>query len=126
MRNTSMKVTALLTRAIAVGAAAAALTVLIPGTSAFAADQKQQVSPKLAKPLHDAQEDLKNHKYTEAIAKLKEADASPAKTNNFDAAAKAWGAELDDGFTSQADIAQKTKEVSTFYYQAKNYDKAIE
>jgi tetratricopeptide (TPR) repeat protein len=139
-----MKVTALLTRAIAVGAAAAALTALIPGTTAYAADQKQQVSQKLAKPLHDAQEDLKNHKYSEAIAKLKEADASPdkkpydqhvindflgfayAKTNNFPEAAKAWGAELDDGFTSQADIATKTKEVAAFYYQAKNYDKAIE
>src|SRR5215469_4014848 len=139
-----MKVTALLTRAIAVGAAAAALTALIPGTSAFAADQKQQVSQKLAKPLHDAQEDLKNHKYTDAIAKLKEADASPdkkpfdqhvindflgfayVKTNNFDAAAKAWAAELDDGITSQADVAQKTKEVAALYYQAKNYDKAVE
>jgi tetratricopeptide (TPR) repeat protein len=139
-----MKVTALLTRAIAVGAAAVALAALVPQTPARAADTKQQVSPKLAKTLHDAQEDLKNKKYSEAIAKLKEADASPdkkpfdqhvindflgfayVKTSNYAEAAKAWSAEIDDGITSQADIAQKTKEVSTLYYQGKNYDKAIE
>lgn len=144
MRNTPMKVTALLTRAIAIGAAAAALTVLVPGTPSFAAEKGQQVSPKLAKPLHEAMEDLKAHKYSDALAKLKEADASPdkkpydqhvindflgfayAKTNNPAEAAKAWGAEIEDGITSQADIATKTKEVAALYYQAKNYDKAVD
>jgi tetratricopeptide (TPR) repeat protein len=140
-----MKVTAQLTRALAVAAAAAALTALVPGTPAFAAEQKgAQVSPKLAKPLHDAQEDLKNKKYSDALVKLKEAEASPdkkpfdqhiidefsgfayAKTGNFAEAAKYWSHEIDDGITSQADIAQKTKEVATLYYQSKNYDKAIE
>lgn len=144
MRKTPMKVTALLTRAIVIGAATAALTVLVPGTAAFAAEKGQQVSPKLAKPLHEAQEDIKAHKYAEAIAKLKEADASPdkkpfdqhvindflgfayVKTNNYAEAAKAWGAEIEDGLTSQADIATKTKEVALLYYQAKNYEKAID
>jgi len=138
-----MKVTNSL-RALLVGATLAAVAGLVPGTPAFAQAKQAQPSTKLQKILHDAQEDLKAHKFSEAIAKLREAEGmsgkTPAdqhiindflsfayiKTGNYAEAAKAMEAELDDGFTPQNDIAQKTKELATISYQLKNYDKAID
>jgi tetratricopeptide (TPR) repeat protein len=139
-----MKVTGLSFRALVVGAAVAAIASFAPCNVALAQAKGQQPSPKLQKPLHDAQEDLNNKKYTDAIAKLKEAEAMPdkkpydqhvindflgfayAKTGNYAEAAKAWEPELDDGFTSAADIQTKTKQLTQINYQLKNYDKAIE
>jgi len=138
-----MKVTNSL-RALLVGATLAAVAGFVPGTPAFAQAKQAQPSAKLQKMLHDAQEDIKNKKWSEAIAKLREAEGTagktPAdqhiineflgfvyvKTGNYAEAAKAWEAELDDGFTPQADIAQKTKELAVISYQLKNYDKAID
>jgi len=116
---------------------------LLPPGSASAAD-KPTVSAKLAKPLHEVQEDLKAKKFQDAITKLKAADATAGKTpydqhvindflgfayintQNYAEAAKALEAELDDGFTPENDKAQKIRQLTEIHYQLKNYDKAIE
>jgi tetratricopeptide (TPR) repeat protein len=133
-------------RALAMGAViVVAATLLAPASvSAAEKDKGPQPSAKLAKPLHEAQEDLKAKKYPEAIAKLKDAENISGKTpydqhvindflafayiktNNFADAAKAIEAELDDGFTPESDKASKVKEITEINYQLKNYDKAIE
>ena len=132
-------------RALIVGAALTAVAALAPSTPVFAqAAKQQQPSAKLQKPLHDAQEDLKNKKYSEAIAKLKEAEGIGGKTpydqflineflafayirtNNYPEAARALEAQLDSGLTPEGQVAQKTKELAQIHYQLKNYDKAIE
>ena len=131
-------------RALTVGACVLVGAALLPATAALAAEGKQTVSAKLAKPLHDAQEDLKAKKFPEAIAKLKEAEGTAGKTpydqhvindflafgyiksSNYPEAAKAIEAELDDGFTTPAEVSQKVKELTEINYQIKNYDKAIE
>jgi tetratricopeptide (TPR) repeat protein len=138
-----MKAPAILIRTLILGTALVAVAGLVPGTAA-AAEGKQSVSAKLAKPLHDAQEDLKNKKYSDAIAKLKEADGTAGKTpydqhvindflgfayvksGNYAEAARVWEAEVDDGFTPANDVPQKVKELAIINYQLKNYDKAIE
>jgi len=140
-----MKVTGMSLRALIVGAALTAVAALAPSTPVFAqAAKQQQPSAKLQKPLHDAQEDLKNKKYSEAIAKLKEAEGIGGKTpydqflineflafayirtNNYPEAARALEAQLDSGLTPEGQVAQKTKELAQIHYQLKNYDKAIE
>jgi tetratricopeptide (TPR) repeat protein len=107
---------------------------------------KQTNSAKLAKPLKEAHDDLnaKPPKFPEAIAKLKEADATAGKTpydqhlinelfafaylktNDYADAAKAWEAEIDDGFTTGTELQQKVRGLSEVHYQLKNYDKAID
>jgi tetratricopeptide (TPR) repeat protein len=117
---------------------------LLPGAAIYAADKPQQPSPKVGKPLHEAQEDLKAKKYAEGLAKIKEAQAvdkktpydehvindllafALIKTNDLAGAAKPMEAELDDGFTPTAEVAQKTKTLAEIHYQLKNYDKSIE
>lgn len=113
--------------------------------AASAADaQKQTNSAKVGKILKEVQEDLKNKKWTEAINKLKEADATSgknaydqhvindmlgycyARTNDFNGAVKVFEAELDDGFLTPAEQQQKVKALAIGEYQVKNYDKAIE
>jgi tetratricopeptide (TPR) repeat protein len=126
-------------------AAIAAAGVLSP-LAALAADQpaKPQNSAKLAKPLKEAHDDLNAKKYPEAIAKLKEAEGIAGKTaydqhlindmlgyayvrtNNLPDAAKAWEAELDDGFTTAPEQQQKVRSLAELHYQLKNYDKAID
>jgi tetratricopeptide (TPR) repeat protein len=129
-------------------ALAAGVVVLTAATlsvsTAFAADKPQQPSAKVAKPLHEAQEDLKAKKWTDAIAKLKEADAVSGKTaydqhviNDFYAnayintqsyadAAKYIELEIDDGFTTEQEKPQKLRALAELNYQIKNYDKVIE
>lgn len=138
-----MKVTGLSLRALLLGAAAAAIVGFVPGTPVFA-QAKQQPSAKLAKPLHDVQEDINNKKYSDAIAKLKEAEGitpktpydqhlineflgfAYIKTNNYADAAKVYEAELEDGFLTPAESTQRLRQVTELNYQLKNYDKAIE
>jgi len=137
-----MKVKSILP-ALAAGAVVV-VAVALPVNTAFAAEKAQQPSAKLAKPLHDAQEDLKAKKWTEAIAKIKEADATAGKTaydqhvinefaanayvntQNYAEAVKAAEAELDDGFTAEAEKPQLAREIAELNYQLKNYDKVIE
>jgi tetratricopeptide (TPR) repeat protein len=144
MRNNTMKVTALSIRVLVAGAAIIAAAGLVPATPAFAAEGKQTNSAKLAKPLKEAHDDLNAKKYADAIAKLREAEGTAgktpydqhlindmlgfayARTQNYAEAAKAWEAELDDGFTPQSEIPTRVRQLAEANYQIKNYDKAIE
>lgn len=128
--------------------AALALCLSLGHGAALGADAPKppQNSPKAGKVIKEAHEDLsaKPPKYSEAIAKLKEADGTAGKnaydqhvindmlayaylkTNDFPEAAKAWEAELGDGFTTEPETQQKVRGLSEVYYQLKNYDKAID
>ena len=139
-----MKLTAGILPTLALGTTVAALAILTAAPAAGAEGQKQTNSAKLAKPLKEAQDDIKGKKYPEAIAKLKEAEGTGGKTpydqhlindmltfcyiktNDFGNAAKTMEAEIDDGFTPQADIPQKVRGLAEINYQLKNYDKAID
>lgn len=121
-----------------------AATVLPAGPAAAADEKKPTVSRELAKQLKAAQEALQQKKYSDALAKLKEAQANPkktpydehvinelagvayARTNNYAEAAKAFEAELNDGFLEQSEVPGRVKAVAQINYQIKNYDKAIE
>jgi len=125
----------------AAGALAASL--LFIGATAMGAD-KPQNSPKLGKPLKEAHDDLNAKKFPEAIAKLKEAEGIAGKTpydqhlindmlafayiktNDLPDAAKAWEAEVEDGFTTGTEEQQKVRGLAEVHYQLKNYDKAID
>jgi len=138
-----MKVTVNTLRSLAVGAACVIAFGLSAG-GAFAAEKSQQPSAKLQKPLHEVQDLLKAKKYTEAIAKLKDAEAIGGKsaydqhvineflvsayinTQNYGEAAKALEAELNDGFTPESEKAQMYRAAVETNYQVKNYDKVIE
>jgi tetratricopeptide (TPR) repeat protein len=138
-----MKLTAGNLHALALATAAAALAALTAAPAA-GAEGKQTNSAKLAKPLKAAQEDIKGKKYADAIAKLKDAEGiagktpydqhlindmltfSYIKTSDYADAAKTMEAELDDGFTPQADMPQKVRGLAEINYQLKNYDKAID
>ena len=144
MRNTTMKITALSIRALLAGLAIIAAAGLVAATPAFAAEGKQTNSPKLGKPLKEAHDDLNAKKYADAITKLREAEGIAGKTpydqhlindmlgfayariQNYAEAAKAWEAELDDGFTAQSEIPTRVRQLAEANYQIKNYDKAIE
>jgi tetratricopeptide (TPR) repeat protein len=143
MRNNTMKVTAQAIRVLVAGAALIAAAGLVGATSAFA-QTKQTNSAKLAKPLKEAHDDLNAKKYADAIGKLREAEGTAGKTSydqhlindmlgfayartgNYAEAAKAWEAELDDGFTPQSEIPTRVRQLAEANYQIKNYDKAIE
>jgi tetratricopeptide (TPR) repeat protein len=144
MRNNTMKVTSLSIRVLVGGAAIIAAAGLVAATPALAAEGKQTNSAKLGKPLKEAHDDLNAKKYADAIAKLREAEGIPGKTpydqhlindmlgfayariQNYAEAAKAWEAELDDGFTPQSEVPTRVRQLAEANYQIKNYDKAIE
>jgi tetratricopeptide (TPR) repeat protein len=144
MRNTTMKITALSIRALLAGVAIIAAAGLVAARPAFAAEGKQTNSAKLGKPLKEAHDDLNAKKYADAITKLHEAEGIAGKTpydqhlindmlgfayariQNYAEAAKAWEAELDDGFTPQSEIPTRVRQLAEANYQIKNYDKAIE
>jgi tetratricopeptide (TPR) repeat protein len=145
MTHISMQISSKFACSWIVGAVIAAAAGLAPAT-ALAADQpaKPTNSAKLAKPLKEAHDDLNAKKYPEAIAKLKEADGTAGKnaydqhlindmlafayikTNDFPDAAKAWEAEVEDGFTTGAELQQKVRGLCEVHYQLKNYEKAID
>jgi tetratricopeptide (TPR) repeat protein len=129
-----------------IGAAILGTTALLSGHPAFAADDKKKnlVSKENGKTLKEASEALNNKKFADAIAKAKEAENNPkktpydqhvineilaisyARTNNFAEAAKAFEAELSDGFLEEKDVARNVKALAQMNYSLKNYDKAIE
>ncbi len=143
MQDTTMKVTALSIPALLAGAALIAAAGLAPAT-ALSAEGKQTNSAKLGKPLKEAHDDLNAKKYADAIAKLREAEGiagktaydqhlindmlgfAYARTQNYAEAARAWEAELDDGFTPQTEVPTRVRQLAEANYQIKNYDKAIE
>jgi tetratricopeptide (TPR) repeat protein len=138
----TMKAPGRLTRMLSVAAALGMVAALLPQMAGAA--EKQTNSAKLAKPLKEAQDDIKAKKYSDAIAKLKAAEGIEGKTaydqhlindflgfcyyktNDLPNAAKAFEAEIDDGFLTGPDLQQKTKAASEIEYQEKDYDKAIE
>jgi tetratricopeptide (TPR) repeat protein len=138
-----MKLTAVTRRALGLGIALVALAAMSAGPAA-GAESKPTNSAKLAKPLKEANDDIKAKKYADAIAKLKDAENisgktpydehlindmltfSYIKTQDYADAARTMEAEIDDGFTPQADIPQKVRGLAEINYQLKNYDKAIE
>jgi tetratricopeptide (TPR) repeat protein len=145
MRNPIMKVPARVFSALVLSAAVAAISALAPSTSAFAAEEKgPKNSAALAKPLKEANEDIKAKKYSDAITKLKTAEGmagktptdqyfidqmlafSYIKTNNLPEAGKYLEAELDSGMVPQAEQPTIVKQLAAINYQNKNYDKAID
>src|ERR1700720_4053238 len=144
MRNTTVKVTALSIRVLVAGAAIIAAAGLLAATPAFGGEAKKTNSPNLGKPLKEAHDDLNAKKYADAITKLREAEGIAGKTpfdqhlindmlgfayariQNYAEAAKAWEAELDDGFTPQSKIPTRVRQLAEANYQIKNYDKAME
>ncbi len=146
MRNNTMNAKSSLLATLVLGVAVVGATSFVPGQPAVAADKKEEnkVSKDLAKPLKAAQDSLNAKKYSDAIAKLKEAEANPkktpydqhiinalagaayARTNNYPEAEKAFEAQVNDGFTDAADLPRIVKAVAQINYQLKNYDKAIE
>jgi tetratricopeptide (TPR) repeat protein len=102
------------------------------------------VSAQFGKPLKEANTDLKEKNYSDAIAKLKTAERTagktPAdqylidrmlwfayiKTNNLSEAAKYMEAQLSSGLTPSAEQPRLIKNLATINYQNKNYDKAID
>jgi tetratricopeptide (TPR) repeat protein len=104
------------------------------------------VSPALAAPLRAAQVAVqaKPPKLQEAVAKLKEAEANPKKTpydehiinvlagfsyarlRDYPEAEKAFAAQVNDGFTSPADVPRIIKTVVQINYLLKNYALAVE
>src|SRR5256885_729026 len=141
MQDTTIKLTARSVRTLLAGAVIIAL--VVPVTAA-GAEGTPTNSAKRAKLLKEAHDDLKAKKYADAIAKLREAEGisgktaydqhlindmlgfAYARTQNYTEAAKAWEAELDDGFTPQSEIPTRVRQLAEANYQIKNYDKAIE
>src|SRR5689334_5182226 len=113
MRNHIMNANSKTVRPVAglavIGAAIVGATALMSGHAAFAADDKKKntVSKELAKTLKEASDALNAKKYSDALAKLKDAEGNPkkspydqhiinelagvayARTNNFAEASKA-------------------------------------
>ncbi len=150
MRNNTMNPQSNSVADLARLAATLVLSAAVVGATGFvnavAADKKDEnkVSKDLAKPLKAAQDALQAKKYSDALAKLKEAEGNPkktpydehviqvlegsayARTNDYPDAEKALEAQATDGFTEQADLPRIIKAVAQINYQLKNYDKAID
>lgn len=105
---------------------------------------KHTISKGEGKYLPKANDLMKEKKYQDALALLKQADGVSGKTpwdqhiinemygfiyvrtNNLAEAAKAVEATVNDGFTDPGEIPGKLKVLAQINYQLKNYDKAIE
>ncbi len=147
--NSSANPLANLVSALALGVAVVGVTsIVLPASPAVAADkdkkEENKVSRDLAKPLKAAQDAMNAKKYDEAITHLKEAEGNSKKTpydehvinqlsgvtyarmNNYPEAEKAFAAQVDDGFTDQADLPHIVKAVAQLNYQLKQYDRAID
>jgi TolA-binding protein len=139
-----MKIKSNMLAALLFSAAVVGTTSFVGVSSAVAADEKHTVTKELAKPLKSAQEAIAAKKFSEAVARLKEADGNPKKTpwdqhvinelaayaysrtGNGVEAEKANEALINDGFTPQSQIPARIKAVAAAAFQAKNYDKALD
>ena len=131
-------------RALFASALIAGCAGVLLAARALAEEGKNNVSAKMAKPLKAAQDDLTAKRYSDAILKLKESQASPGKspydqhvinemlkvayvrTGNYADAAKVMEAEIDDGFVPQSELQGLVRGLAQVNYQIKNYEKAIE
>ena len=128
--------------AFLVGACLAGAVGLIPAQSAVA-QEKLTPSREAAKQLKAAQEAYKAHKYQDALAKLKEADAvkkTPIDQHlinelsaavyvalkDYNQAVKYFEAQLNEGSVKESDQQQLVKYIAKLSYQTQNYDKALE
>jgi tetratricopeptide (TPR) repeat protein len=125
----------------AVGTVAGMLSLSV--ATAMAA-QQQTVSAALAKPLMAARDAIEAKKYSEAIAKLQEVQAtagrSPydeyvvnemlgiayAQTSRYAEAAKALEAALDSGFLTQSKVPEWVHSLISLHYRVQDYQKVIE
>jgi tetratricopeptide (TPR) repeat protein len=125
-------------------ALALCLALGVAGLAPQAQAAEHTVSKEIGKTLQAAQEALKSHKYSDAVSKLKEADAFGKKTpwdqhvinvlaggayqgaKDYGEAVKRYEAQLSDGFTSEADQQKLVKSIAEIYYAQGNYDKAME
>ncbi len=139
-----MKVSGRFFAALTLGVAVAIMAALAPASSALAQEKAPKNSAALAKPLKEANDDIKAKKYSDAITKLKAAEGmsgkTPAdqyiidqmlsfsyiKTQQYPEAAKYLEAELDSGMAPQAEQPTLVKQLAAINYQIKNYDKAVE
>jgi tetratricopeptide (TPR) repeat protein len=106
--------------------------------------QQQTVSAALAKPLKAARDAIDAKKYSEAIAKLQEVQATAgrnpydqyvvnemlgiayAQTSRYADAAKALEAALDSGFLTQSKVPEWVHSLISLHYRVQNYQKVIE
>jgi tetratricopeptide (TPR) repeat protein len=132
-----MKVSVVLTSALAAGMAFVTLT------PAFAAG-KNANTEKVAKLLAPAQEMLKAKNYSGALAQIKQAEALPDKNafdvytieefacqanigaGNYAEAAKTCEEQLNNSLMTEANVPRQVHILQALNYQLKNYDKAIE
>lgn len=109
-----------------------------------AAEAKDSISAKVGKPLSEAQKLAQEKKFSEALAKAKEADAVAGKTpyeelvvkdmltylygqlRDYGNAAVSAEAALATGKAPAADTPRRVKLVAQLNYQARNYNKAIQ
>ena len=127
---------------VAVGTVVGMLSLSV--ATASAAQEQQTVSAALAKPLTAARDALEAKKYSEAIAKLQEVQAtagrSPydeyvvnemlgiayAQTSRYAEAAKALEAALNSGFLTQSKVPEWVHSLIALHYRVQDYQKVIE
>jgi len=133
---------------MALGAAAlASILSIVPGPAHAQETQKKatpRVGAKVAKPLKDAQEAMKNQDWDTALAKTMEADAIPDKTAyedyqideflsfiylkkaDYTHAAVAYEAMLKSEYMPPEEVPDRVKVATQLNFQIKDYPKAIE
>lgn len=143
MKQGKNSLLAAVSAAFAASAFLAPAAVLIAPSAAHAAE-KQTIGAKVGKPLQDAKTLADQKKWTEAIAKAKEADAIVGKSAyedfvvkdfltflyvnvlDYGNAAVAAEAALNSGQAPANDVQRRTKLLAQLYYSSKNYGKALE
>lgn len=112
-------------------------------SAAYAADQGASMRAEIAKPLHAAEELVKAQKFKEALARVREADAIGGKSaheqltvdrmravaaygaGDHETAARSFEAVIASGKLAPADQLKIIQALSSIYYTAKDYPKAI-
>ena len=128
-------------------AVVASVFVLGAGVSsgfAQAQESKPQNSRAVAKPLKAAQDAMNAKKYQDALARLREVQATPgknaydqyvvdemqafisARTGNYAETARAYEATLSSPYLDQSEVPKRVELLAKLNYQLKNYDKVIE
>ena len=105
---------------------------------------QEALRPEVGKPLQAAQELIKTHKYKEALAKIRDADAVSGKSahetqtiermrfvaasnaGDADGAAKALESLLASGKLAATDAPRFIQAVVSAYYREKDYSKTIQ
>lgn len=122
----------------------AALVCLGLATGASGQQKGDAVRPEVGKPLQEAQNQMKSHRYREAMAKVSEADAVSGKSafesytiqrmrgaiasaaGDSETTIKAFEAALASGRATGRDSLQMVQAVAVAYYKNKEYAKAAQ